>query len=314
MTQAIRPASITCARCGTEKAVGRGGPLPTYCSAACRNALSNERAREDGRYEQRLARGRKEAAAQREAAARPCRYCGSPMMNPRRVQCGAPECKRRYNSDWQRGFQHQHKAEHGVYYSRQYDKARVKQYPITCAQCGREAVVTKTAAKYCTHSCWYEASHAASRTRHSQVEPAWKPTLRLPRVVTVNVLRPLRRCWYSASCPMCMTWFVTDNPLHRHCSPRCGRRASKDKRRALERGAFVAPVSRPQVYERDQWTCQLCGEAVLREEVVPHPQAPTLDHIIALSRGGTHEPSNVQLAHYYCNMIKNDGEWQDVVR
>jgi 5-methylcytosine-specific restriction endonuclease McrA len=26
-----------------------------------------------------------------------------------------------------------------------------------------------------------------------------------------------------------------------------------------------------------------------------------LDHIVPLSRGGTHEPSNVQLAHYGCN-------------
>ena len=89
MPEATRPAFITCARCGTEKKVGRGGPIPTYCSAACRNALSNERARNDGRYEQRLARERQQAAAQREAAARPCPYCGNPLANPRRVQCGA---------------------------------------------------------------------------------------------------------------------------------------------------------------------------------------------------------------------------------
>ncbi|MFI5992496.1 HNH endonuclease [Streptomyces sp. NPDC051362] len=109
---------------------------------------------------------------------------------------------------------------------------------------------------------------------------------------------------------MCSTWFVTDNPRDQNCSRRCGRRAAKDRRRALERDAFVEHVSRPEVYERDQWTCQLCGEAVLRYEVVPHPQAPTLDHIVALAQGGTHESANVQLAHFYCNTIKNDGEWQ----
>ncbi|WP_434744799.1 HNH endonuclease [Streptomyces sp. A-14] len=106
--------------------------------------------------------------------------------------------------------------------------------------------------------------------------------------------------------PLCDTWFVTDNPRDRNCSPRCGRRADKDKRRALERQAFVAPVSRPQVYERDHWTCQLCREPVVRDQVVPHPQAPTLDHVIPLARGGTHEPANVQLAHYLCNSIKTD--------
>ncbi|WP_372515137.1 HNH endonuclease [Streptomyces ortus] len=310
MTQAIRPTFINCARCGTEKKVGRGGPIPAYCSAACRNALSNERARKDGRYEQRLVKMRARAAAQREAEARPCPYCGSPMTNPRRVQCGAPECKRQFRNARQAEFQRKHKAEHGVYYSRQYDGDRVKAYRITCIQCGTEAVVTKPTSRYCSHSCWYKASHA----RHAQVELAWKPLLRAPRLATVILLRPLRRRWFSACCPMCSTWFITDNPRDRNCSRRCSRRAAKDRRRAMERDAFVQHVSRPDVYERDQWTCQLCGEAVLRDEVVPHPQAPTLDHIIALSRGGTHEPANVQLAHFYCNLIKNDGEWADVGR
>jgi len=47
----------------------------------------------------------------------------------------------------------------------------------------------------------------------------------------------------------------------------------------------------------------------MRNAVVPHPKAPTIDHVIPLSKGGTHEPANVQLAHYYCNSIKADGAW-----
>lgn len=231
-----------------------------------------------------------------------CPYCDTPLTNPRRVQCGDPECKRQYRNERQRDFQAKHRAATGRSYSRQYDKPRVKAYPITCAYCGRDATVTKADARYCSHVCWYAASHA----RHSQVELAWKPTLRVLRTNTMNLLRPLRRRWFSACCPMCETWFVTDNPRDRNCSPRCGRRAGKDKRRALERNAFIASVSRPQVYERDHWTCQLCRKPVARDQVVPHPQAPTLDHVIPLARGGTHEPANVQLAHYLCNSIKTD--------
>lgn len=239
-------------------------------------------------------------------AIRACLYCNAPMTHPRRVQCGAPECKRQYRNERQREFQDKHREATGRSYSRQYDRPRVKAYPITCTQCGQEATVTKTTSRYCSHQCWYEASHA----RHAQVELAWKPLLKAPRGMTVILLRPLRRRWFSACCPMCSTWFVTDNPRDQNCSRRCGRRAAKDRRRALERDAFVEHVSRPEVYERDQWTCQLCGEAVLRDEVVPHPQAPTLDHVIALARGGTHESANVQLAHFYCNVIKSDGERQ----
>ncbi|MER6183009.1 HNH endonuclease [Streptomyces sp. NPDC001652] len=230
----------------------------------------------------------------------PCPYCGTLMTSPRRKQCGAPECKRLFRNERMRDYQRAYKEQHGHYQTRLYDRPRVKEYPVHCAHCGVDTVVTKAEAKYCSHSCWYEASHA----RHAQVELAWKPLLRAPRLSTVTLLRPLRRRWFSTCCPMCSTWFVTDNPRDQNCSRRCGRRAAKDRRRALERDAFVEHVSRPEVYERDQWTCQLCGEAVLRDEVVPHPQAPTLDHVIPLARGGTHEPANVQLAHYICNSTK----------
>jgi 5-methylcytosine-specific restriction endonuclease McrA len=224
------------------------------------------------------------------------------MTNLRRVQCGTPECKRQYVNERQREYQRRYKEKHGYFQSRLYDRGKKRQYTITCERCDRQAVVTKSGSRYCSHACWYEVSHA----RHAQVEVSWKPLLATPRVTQVVTLRPLRRRWFSACCPMCSAWFVTDNPRDQNCSPRCGRRAAKDKRRALERNAFVAPVNRAEVYERDQWTCQLCGEAVLRDKVVPHPQAPTLDHVVPLARGGTHEPANVQLAHYLCNSIKTD--------
>jgi 5-methylcytosine-specific restriction endonuclease McrA len=234
-----------------------------------------------------------------------CPYCGTTLENARRRQCGAAECKRQHVNAWHRDFQRRYKAEHGNYYSRQYDKPRVKTYPIRCARCGVDVAVTKADATYCSHACWYETKHAA----HAQIELAWSPQAAPPSIAPVLILKPLRRRWYSAFCTMCAASFITDNPRHQNCSTRCGRRADKDKRRALERNAFVAPVNRTEVYERDQWTCQLCREPVARAEVVPHPQAPTIDHIVPLARGGTHEPANVQLAHYRCNSIKSDGDW-----
>jgi len=160
MPNATRPSTITCARCGAEKTVGERGPIPVYCSTVCRlgnrsarriditcvhcgqparvregarycssrcrDARSHQTAREDGRYEAELARRREENARRREANARPCPYCAAPMTNPRRVQCGSPECKRLYQNERQRAFQDKHKAEHGMYYSRQFDRPRAK--------------------------------------------------------------------------------------------------------------------------------------------------------------------------------------------
>lgn len=60
------------------------------------------------------------------------------------------------------------------------------------------------------------------------------------------------------------------------------------------------------VFERDRWTCQLCGKKIKRDAEVPHPLAPTIDHIIPLADDGTHEPANCQAAHFACNSRKRD--------
>jgi 5-methylcytosine-specific restriction endonuclease McrA len=36
-------------------------------------------------------------------------------------------------------------------------------------------------------------------------------------------------------------------------------------------------------------------------KAVPHPKAPTIDHIIPLAHGGDDTRANVQLAHFLCN-------------
>lgn len=65
-------------------------------------------------------------------------------------------------------------------------------------------------------------------------------------------------------------------------------------------------MSRPRIYERDGWMCQLCGEPVDPALIFPDRLSATLDHIVPLSLGGTHDPSNVQLAHLGCNSAKGN--------
>ena len=71
-------------------------------------------------------------------------------------------------------------------------------------------------------------------------------------------------------------------------------KASGRRRAARMKVARKAPVDREAVFERDGWLCGICGESVRREDA-------TLDHIVPIARGGTHEPSNVRLAHGLCN-------------
>lgn len=71
------------------------------------------------------------------------------------------------------------------------------------------------------------------------------------------------------------------------------------RRYALLAGATVEKVDPSAIFERDRWICQLCGKRVVRGQ-------QSLDHILPLSKGGTHASANVQLAHRSCNSRKRD--------
>ena len=116
-------------------------------------------------------------------------------------------------------------------------------------------------------------------------------------------------------CKTCLRPFtaLSSNGSARYCSTGCGARPASDRskerhrRRALELDAFVSHVERMDIYERDRWMCQVCGAKVNGRLSYPHPRSPSLDHVIPLASGGTHEPANCQLAHLICNSTKGAG-------
>lgn len=84
------------------------------------------------------------------------------------------------------------------------------------------------------------------------------------------------------------------------------RKRAWDRRRARKLAAYVEDIDPDYVLKRDGYRCQICGKRLAIAERVPHPKAPTIDHIIPLAQGGTHEYSNVQAAHFMCNAMKGD--------
>jgi 5-methylcytosine-specific restriction endonuclease McrA len=74
-------------------------------------------------------------------------------------------------------------------------------------------------------------------------------------------------------------------------------RDSVRRRRARLRNAYVANVKEREIYERDGGVCGICGNPVAKGAI-------SMDHVVPLHHGGTHEPSNVQLAHRRCNSGK----------
>jgi hypothetical protein len=77
--------------------------------------------------------------------------------------------------------------------------------------------------------------------------------------------------------------------------------------RARRYGVEAEYINKLAVFERDNWTCGICNEAVDREAPWPAASSPSLDHIVPMAVGGGHVYENVQCAHLRCNVIKNDG-------
>lgn len=52
--------------------------------------------------------------------------------------------------------------------------------------------------------------------------------------------------------------------------------------------------------------CAICGKPVDKKIKSPDPMSATIDHIIPLTKGGSNELDNLQLAHRCCNLVKSD--------
>lgn len=93
---------------------------------------------------------------------------------------------------------------------------------------------------------------------------------------------------------------------------RTARRRRKRRDRARRRGVRHEPYTLAEIAARDHFTCRLCRKRVAMTKAVPHPKAPTIDHVLPIAAGGDDTRANVQLAHFECNWMKRDGGTQQL--
>lgn len=199
----------------------------------------------------------------------------------------------------------------------------------TCPICGGR-IKGRSDKRFCSVNCRNKCSRDRNIEARIQAERAYNARRTRPRGLSERqrqARRKLRKAargtsgkgnrWVQGSCRRCGSTFVAlgNGPgLAAYCSDRCQHADVKERRRARKMSASVGIVSRADVFTRDGFVCQLCKRSVRRSAVVPHPLAPTLDHIVPLSRGGEHSMANLQTAHFLCNSTKGARVANDQLR
>ena len=206
-----------------------------------------------------------------------------------------------------------------------------------CKWCGVEFTFSPTKVRgsrgrYCCREHFFSAKRFRSQIRRAQHQFANR--LRMLSRVCQHCGTPARgqfcspECRHKAtyqpvpvrsfSCRDCGAEFSARHGMTTYCSAckrarlkqanRIGKRVRKGRIKLAKREA-INPLL---VYERDGWRCGICGRKVSRTVDANHPLAPSLDHIVPLSKGGDHSqrpmrPSPMQRGEAHQRAVRRRG-------
>ncbi|MGO2411608.1 HNH endonuclease [Glutamicibacter arilaitensis] len=236
---------------------------------------------------------------------------------------------------------HRAKGYCGTHYGKYVQKDRHKPRQITCVYCG--AVTMKHSGggrKYgqtCSEECrvaviapprcklptdhwalWYGKSSAWPRYGWSEctacAAPFAKANATQAKCTTTcgswgDPKNP--NSWHAMShtirqCARCSTDYTSPYMSRVHCSDYCNMLDAKE-RGTHKTSSWISKRQRVALYKRDNYTCWLCKNKVdMSADPIRDDSAPSLDHIIPRSQGGSHDPSNLRTACRGCNALRSD--------
>jgi hypothetical protein len=221
---------------------------------------------------------------------------------------------------------------------RHYSQWRRTGSPVKpCAGCGTP--LATALAKYCSEPCkprcsvegcngairkrgWCASHYAQAKVSGCDPEPfKWKWSELVPCLNCAAIVdNPMHRRFCTDNCRVAYVLHGGPRPTSTDCVA-CGiaidlnmrgkhgqrRNSSVKLCRQCKQDYSKYKMSAREIAERDGTDCGICGLSVdmtlARSDGL---NCPSVDHVIPRSRGGSHDPSNLQLAHLRCNMAKSD--------
>lgn len=110
-------------------------------------------------------------------------------------------------------------------------------------------------------------------------------------------------------CLYCGDKFTPKNINQKFCGTKCKGHYKAHKDSLLKRCATYGTkeidesITLPKVYKRDRH-CYICGKRPLFNVDIYDDLYPNVDHIVPISKGGSHTWDNVKLTCRKCNVIK----------
>ena len=293
---------FVCRNCGCEVGVFGNGNPRKYCSKECYRIVAARISRASRSWHKKQCNACGEWFRTQEKRKRHCsqrcsqsmRLAGKPLKSNRVcVGCGS-EFRKKYSG-----------RNKGLYCSRECAFKNCQHYnrspkhPISdgilewafgwkkCRVCRCDFYATKTNSGICSDECRKQRAREKAGNWYNQKHGDTRPCASCGNVINRNGKRMCEEC--------------------RRIGKAESRRASKSIRRAREKtnGPYEL-IRATAVFKRDEWICRLCNQPTESHEKVPHPRAPTIDHIMPISKGGTHTMDNVQCACFECNWMKAD--------
>lgn len=239
-----------------------------------------------------------------------CVQCAGDLTNPRQTKFCSKLCQWRHKD--------------GSTMSRAEYRASVREGAkgaFFCECCGKPAYRNPAAKakgygnRWCSMACRvaqaerFQREVAFLHRLGAEAKRAARPAPRPWYKLGVTYIPPVRTCKHCGS-----QWSAIKRVGALGCcpTPECqaaSKRATRSGRdhvtRARKHGSKYSYFNVLRVFARDGWRCQLCGVKTPKAlRGTTNPQAPEIDHIIALSLGGDHLIENCQCACRRCNGAK----------
>jgi hypothetical protein len=199
-----------------------------------------------------------------------------------------------------------------------YEVAKGKPTGKQCSHCGKPLYGANPNKKYCSAKCRSDAALKNQKRKCIICGNEFTSTMKSVRCCSSKcanekhgrLLKETERV--IATCADCGKTYETHKLIGRNNKygyrcPVC--RLVHDRNRCRKRrmkiSQFKPGINDFEIFERDGWICQICGEPVDQERRWPDPLSASIDHIKPISSGGLHVAENVRLTHHSCNNKKH---------